>query len=251
MTIRFQDIFAFSNLSPATKMPLIDSHCHLQFPEFDQDRDQVVLGAKRAGLQGIVCVATKEQDSFQAIKLAQKHSGYIYATIGNHPYNADQSIKNFETIIEENSDHIVAVGETGLDYYRSPIHPNIQKESFRNHCLLAVKYNLPIIIHLREFNDCYEDAKQILMETKVKKAIFHCFSGNIVSAKEIWSNNWKTSFALNTFYPKNKELLEIFKQCPPHLKLIETDSPYLPPFLHRGQRNSPEYLEDIVTMLHN
>lgn len=240
--MQFKDVFYFDTPIPTEGLPLFDSHCHLQFPEFDQDRDQVIARAKQKELKYIICVGCDYESSKKAIELAKQYPGYIYATVGNHPYDADKSMNKFQELIEANSDQVVAIGETGLDYFKNQLDPKIQKQSFRKHCQLAVKYNLPIIIHTRESDDCYPDAKQILQEIGVKKAIFHCFSGSRQTAKDIWQNNWKTSFALNTTYPKNKDLYEIARSCPTQNKLVETDSPYLSPQAKRGERNEPANL---------
>jgi TatD DNase family protein len=242
-----KDPFYFDTPIPTSGLPLFDSHAHLQYPDFDHDRDQVIERAKSAGLTHIVCIGTNQSDSLEAIQLAETHPDYIYATVGNHPYNADQPIEPIENLIHQHSKVIVGIGETGLDYFRSPVPKDIQQESFKAHCQLALKYNLPIIIHLREFKDTYQDAKEILQEYKVKKAIFHCYTGDLKSAEEIWSNGWKTGFGLITTYPKNTELREVYAKCPENLKLHETDCPYLPPADKRGERNEPSYLRILNT----
>jgi TatD DNase family protein len=241
-----KDFFYFNTPLPNQKLPLFDSHSHIHYSEFDLDREEVIERAKLSGLTGILCAGTNYQDSVKAINLAKANPGFIYASVGNHPYEADKSMFNFEDLITENQDVVVAIGETGLDYYNSKVSKNIQQESFQAHCLLANKFSLPVIIHLREFKDCYEDAKKILLETNTKKAIFHCYTGDATSAREIWSYNWKTSFGLITLYPKNKELLEIYNACPEELKLHETDSPYLPPQSKRGKRNEPSFLTEFL-----
>lgn len=242
-----KDFFYFNTKIPSSGLPLFDSHAHIHYPEFDSDRDQVIERAKSSGLKSVLCVGTNLKDSQNAINLAKTHPGFLYASVGNHPYQADQSNLEFEQLILANQDVVVAVGETGLDYFRSPVSKELQMESFREHCLLAVRLDLPVIIHLREFADCFQDAVDILNQTNTSKAVFHCYTGDLKSAQYIWSRNWKTSFGLLTFYPKNHDLLEIYNQCPPNLKLHETDSPYLPPSNKRGQRNEPSYLADFIS----
>ena len=238
----FKDVFFFNTPLPAEGLPLFDSHCHIQFDDFAADRDQVIQRSKDAGLHYLVVVGTDLESSKQALQLAKQYPDYIFATVGNHPYDADKSMDGFQELIEQNPEYIVAVGETGLDYFKNKLDPEIQKQSFRKHCLLAKKFDLPIIIHNPESVDCYPDTKAILLETQVTKAIFHCYSGDLQTAEDIWQNGWKTSFALNITYPKNNYLYEIARACPPHLNLVETDSPYLSPQSKRGQRNEPSYL---------
>jgi len=237
-----KDVFYFDTPLPPEGLPLFDSHCHVQFSQFDEDRQEVIEKAKDSGLKYLIAVGCDLESSKQAIELAKQHPGYIYATVGNHPYDADKSASEFEQLISENLDTVVAVGETGLDYFKNELDPEIQKKSFHHHCELAKKFDLPIIIHTRETDECYQDAKQILNEVGVTKAIFHCFSGSLKTAQDIWANNWKTSFALNTTYPKNEEICQAKKQCPAELKLVETDSPYLAPQGKRGERNEPANL---------
>lgn len=236
-----KDVFYFDTPIPELGLPLFDSHCHIQFKDFDQDRAEVIARAKEE-LEYLVCVGCNYDSSLRAIELAKEHPGFIYATVGNHPYDADKSMEGFEELIANNPEQIVAVGETGLDYFKNELDPEIQKESLRAHAELAKKFDLPIIIHTRETDDCYPDAKQILIEAGANKVILHCFSGSLTTAQDAWALGWKTSFALNTTYPKNEDLREVMRACPPHLKLIETDSPYLSPQDKRGQRNEPSYL---------
>lgn len=241
-----KDIFYFNTPLPEDDgLPLFDSHCHLQDSQFDEDREAVIQRARTAGLKYLVVVGYDYKSSLAAINLAKAHPDFIYATVGNHPYEAHESLDECVKLIEPNREYIVAIGETGLDYFRSPIDPETQKKSFKNHCLLANQYDLPVVIHTRPAEECSRDALKILDETQTEKAIFHCFSGTRSLAEEIWNKNYKTSFALNITYPKNKELLEISKDCPPELRLVETDSPYLAPQSKRGQRNEPGELEII------
>jgi TatD DNase family protein len=242
------DLFYFDNPVPKSGLPLFDSHAHIHYPDFDIDRTQVIERAKQAGLTAIVCIGTHYEDSIKALKVAKDNPEYVYATVGNHPYYADQTsskcIKDFKDLILCNPDLIVGIGETGLDYFKSPVDRKIQQDSFTEHCLLAKEFNLPVIIHLREFSDCFEDALRILKETDTKKAIFHCYTGDLESAKLIWAKGYKTSFGLIVNYPKNSDLRQIYNACPPEFKLHETDSPYLPPHDKRGQRNEPSFLAD-------
>jgi TatD DNase family protein len=245
----FQDLFYFDTPIPNTGLPLFDSHSHIHYADFDNDREEVVARAKNAGLNSIVCIGTNLEDSFKAIELAKKYPNYLYATVGNHPYNADQTspecLDQFKKLISENPEIIVGIGETGLDYFKSAVDQQTQQESFTTHCLLANEFDLPVIIHLREFKDCFQDCLKILQETKTKKAIFHCYTGDLESAKIIWSKGYKTSFGLIVNYPKNSDLRQIYDACPTEFKLHETDAPYLPPHNKRGERNEPAYISEV------
>lgn len=231
---------------------LFDSHCHLQFSEFDEDRDQVIKRAKDSGIKKILIPATNYQDALKAIEIANKYPDYIEVGVGNHPYEADQTtaeaVKKFEELITSNK-CVTAIGETGLDNVNCQIPIDIQIESLTKHTLLAYNSNLPIIIHTRETDELVGVVLDLLAKQSIKKAVFHCFSGSLETAKQIWNRGYKTSFSGNLTYKSNLELLEVAKKCPPELLLLETDSPYLSPIPDRGQRNEPYKVNLIANYL--
>lgn len=232
-----------------SKQNLFDSHCHLQMEEFDIDRDEVVTRAKQAGLQKVVMPGIDLQSSLKALEIAKKYPDFLEVGVGNHPYEADKStdkcMAEFEKLIKEN-ELVTAVGETGLDYFRSPIDPATQLSSLTKHAKLAKIHNLYLIIHTRETDECTPDALKVLQEQKVAKAIFHCFSGSLAMAQQVWQAGYKTSFSCNVTYPKNEALRAVMAACPPELLLIETDSPYLSPQGMRGERNEPANVTKIL-----
>ncbi|MBP9770999.1 TatD family hydrolase, partial [Candidatus Gracilibacteria bacterium] len=145
---------------------LIDTHAHIMFPEFDEDREEVIQRAMDAGLERIVCVGCGAGSSETAVKMAQEDkSGFLYATVGLHPYDAmdvtDGLLAEWEKWILADRRKIIAIGETGLDYFKSKVDPEKQKISFKKHLELAVKMGLPVIVHNRSAD---EDCLNLLME---------------------------------------------------------------------------------------
>ncbi|KKP37209.1 MAG: TatD family hydrolase, TatD DNase family protein [Candidatus Peregrinibacteria bacterium GW2011_GWF2_33_10] len=227
---------------------LIDSHCHLNIKDFDQDFDEVVKRMFENKISRVINVGCDLKTSKRALDLADKYD-YMYATVGLHPHEAKNFSKDildeFEVMIENNQ-KIIGIGETGLDYFRNLSTEEEQKTVFNAQIGLAKRYNLPLIIHCRE---AYEDVYEILVQYDLKKVIFHCFAGNLEFAKKLWNHNWITSFTGIITYPKNIELREIVKNCPINSFLLETDCPYLSPQKFRGQRNEPAFMIETAKCL--
>ena len=237
-------IFTFQKNPTCWEDVFFDSHAHIQYPEFP-DKNLIINNAKSVKLQGIVCVGTELTTSQQAYDLSTTFPDYVFPTAGNHPYNADQDFEPIYNFCHLHKPKIIGIGETGLDYFKNPIDRQTQLNSFLNHATLAKQLDLPVIIHLREVDQCWDDCWNTLKKAKYPKAIFHCFTGNLKQAEQIWSHNYKTSFSLLVTYPKNQYLSEIYQKCPLSNLLIETDSPYLPPQARRAQTNQPMYLNSI------
>lgn len=244
-----KDIFTFRQNPTSKKDVFFDSHAHIQSEPFDQNRQQIIQNAKDINLRGVVCVGINLHSSQKSLDLHHEHPDFIYPTIGNHPYNANEPFEPIKQLATKNKDIIVGIGETGLDYFKNNLPKEIQKESLLKHAKLAKELDLPLILHLREIEDTWDDCWEILEKANYPKAIFHCFSGTLEQAQKIWSHGYKTSYSLMTTYPRNKDLKATMDSTPLQNLLIETDSPYLPPQLKRGQQNEPsflEYLEEVM-----
>jgi len=219
---------------------LIDTHSHLNFPDFSKDYPDVIARAKKAGIVAIVNVGADLPTSKRAIELAQKED-LCYATVGIHPTNTnnlkDEDCQELEGLAQKKK--VVAIGEIGLDYFHNSTPKEIQKRSFELQILLAKKLNLPVIIHNR---DAHQDVLAILKEKEVKKGVMHCFSGDINLAREVLSLGLHISFSGNLTYKKNEDLRAVAKEVPLKKLLLETDCPYLPPQPSRGKRNEPGFL---------
>ncbi len=238
-----------------TPQNLFDSHCHLQFPEFSTDLPEVIERAKAAGLTKIIIPATCLADAPKAIEIAQTDPTFFEVGIGNHPYNADQTseqcLAEFTQLIEQNRNVVTCLGETGIDTFKNKLSYEIQLEALTKQVLMCKNCDLWLILHCRANPGQETDALatailELLQKHRITKAIFHCFGGSMTIAKTIWQNGYKTGFACNITYPQNNELLEIARACPPELRLLETDAPYLSPQSKRSFRNEPANIKDLI-----
>ena len=220
---------------------LIDTHCHLDFPEFDEDRDEVIRRAKSAGIGYIINIGSSLSGSKKALELSRQYD-FIYATIGLHPHEADkfndEARASIEGLVRE--DKVVAIGETGLDYYKNYSKTENQKALFRYLVQLAKDSGLPLVIHNRQAQD---DTLKILNEVMPMKAVVHCFSGDENFLKKCLDSGFFISFTCNITYKKAKDLRALVKLTPLNRLMLETDAPFLPPEGLRGKRNEPAYVK--------
>lgn len=220
---------------------LIDTHCHLDFPEFDKDRDEVIRRAKNEGIGYIVNIGSSLQGSKRALDLSRKYD-FIYATVGLHPHEADKfkdtTIADIEELARE--DRVVAIGETGLDYYKNYSQTENQKTLFRYLIKLAKDLGLPLVIHNRQ---AQVDVLKILSGAQPIKAVVHCFAGDEDFLKECLDLGFLISFTCNVTYKKAQNLRTLVKLTPLDRLMLETDAPFLPPEGLRGRRNEPAYVK--------
>ncbi|MFA5085763.1 MAG: TatD family hydrolase [Candidatus Omnitrophota bacterium] len=225
---------------------IIDTHCHLDFKDFDSDRDSVLDRAKEAGVVRIINVASSVEGTRRSLELAGKYD-IVYASIGVHPHDAgevtDKVIEDFRALAE--NDKVVAVGEVGLDYYRNLSPKDKQVEAFKKFIHLAGSLKLPLIIHSREAD---QDLISVLKSEKTEEqaGVIHCFSGDEQFLKECLELGLNISFTSNLTFKKAQTLREIAKAVPIEKVLLETDAPYLAPEGMRGKRNEPAYLPRLV-----
>ncbi len=222
------------------KVPLIDTHCHLDMPQFDGDREEVIARAKEAGFEALITVGSDLQGTLKAVKLSTQYD-FIYASVGIHPHDAkDFSQQIYEDLKEmAKNNKVVAIGETGLDYHYDHSPRDIQRDVFRKHLAIAKETGLPVIVHSREAG---EDTMSILGESGISSGVLHCFSGNAQMADEAMSMGFSISIAGPVTFKKSSGLREIVRMVPDDYLLIETDAPYLSPEPFRGKRNEPYYL---------
>lgn len=219
---------------------LIDTHCHLEMKQFDQDRDEVILRAGTAGIAAMITVGSDLEGTTGAVRLAEEYPG-IYASVGIHPHDAKHFSGEIERKLREWASHgkVVAIGETGLDYHYDHSPRDLQREVFRSHLALARESGLPVIVHSREAAD---DTLDILKEEGNSRGVLHCFSGSREMAAEAISLGFHISVAGPVTFRKNSDLQEIARLIPDEYLLVETDAPYLSPEPLRGKRNEPAYL---------
>lgn len=224
----------------------IDSHAHLYFDRFDGDRDAVIARAREAGFVAVINVGTDVRSSQLAIELAQTHPGFCHAAVGLHPNETTQSnlpleetLAALERLADSHRREVCAWGEVGLDYYWDAATPEEQARSFRLQLEIAERRNLPVIIHCR---DAMEDTLAIVEDYRGRvRGVFHCFAGDAEQVARVVTLGWWISFAGNVTFPKAGELREAALAVPTDRLLLETDSPFLSPQPHRGQRCEPAY----------
>ncbi len=219
---------------------MIDTHAHLHFPQFDEDREEVVKECEEK-LDAVITVGCDLEDSKKAIAVAGQGKN-IYASVGIHPHEAkNYSEKDYEKIVElAKSPKVVALGEMGLDFYRNLSPKEKQYEIFLMQVEAAKELKLPVIIHTR--NAASEMAEFIRKHFDGVRGVIHCFSGERELLKAALDAGLFISYAGPVTYPKNEALRETLKFVPSSRLLIETDSPYLAPQPVRGKRNKPTYI---------
>lgn len=228
---------------------LIDTHCHLDFPQFDNDREAVIKRAKDNKIRYLINTGSSPESSLRSRDLADKFDDIFYS-IGFHPHFADDFKKEVanELEIQASNNKLVAIGEVGLDYFKSQSAKDKQKEVFLEFIGLAKKLNLPLIIHCR---DSQSDIYSILKDefSDFRKIVFHCFSGPQDFLDKCLVLGAMFSFTANITYPKATILRELAKRLPLEKIMLETDSPYLAPQKFRGQRNEPSYVHYVAQEL--
>lgn len=222
---------------------LTDSHCHLDFPDFDGEHDALIDRARAAGVGRMVTICTRLRQEPAVRALACAHDGVFYAA-GTHPMSvADEPMATVEQLVAL-ADHpkFVAIGETGLDYHYTAESAQAQQDSLRIHIQAARLTRLPLIIHARDADD---DMARILAEEHGAgeySCVMHCFSSTPALAQAALDLGFYLSMSGIAAFPRSQDLRDIFKAAPLDRILVETDSPYLAPPPHRGRRNEPAYV---------
>ena len=226
-----------------TETPEItDSHCHLDFPQFDEERDEIVARALRAGVTRMVTICTRLRQEPQVRAIAEHYAPVFYAA-GTHPMSAGEEPMATVDELTALARHpkLVGIGESGLDYHYTAETKAAQQESLRIHIEAARQTGLPMIIHAR---DADADMARILTEEHRAGAyscVMHCFSSGRALAEAALDLGFYLSMSGIAAFPKSTELREIFAAAPVDRILVETDAPYLAPPPHRGRRNEPAY----------
>ncbi|MBZ4665601.1 TatD family hydrolase [Mahella sp.] len=217
---------------------LIDTHAHLDDARFDEDREHVIQQIRQDGLDCVINPGADMVSSRKAVELAHAYE-FIYAAVGVHPQDAehlnDVDLAELERLAKD--DRVVAIGEIGLDYHYDEPGRDVQKVCFESQLKLADRAGKPVIIHDR---DAHGDMMNILKSRgKNQKGVLHCFSGSVEMAEECLKLGFLISFTGNITFKNARRLIDVVKAIPIELIMIETDSPYLSPEPHRGQRNYP------------
>ena len=230
---------------------LVDTHCHLDFADFDAERDELVERAHASGVRQMVTISTRVRKLERLLALTERYPS-VFCSVGTHPNNADEELDvtadELVQLAEANA-KVVAIGEAGLDYFYDTQKPEDQKTGLRRHIEAARRTQLPLVIHSRSADD---DMAAILTEETGKGGfpfILHCFSSGQGLADTGVALGGYVSFSGILTFPKSTELREIAATVPMDRLLVETDAPYLAPKRWRGKRNEPSYVVNTAEVL--
>ncbi len=227
---------------------LVDSHCHLDrldLTPFDGDLGKALQAAGEQGVGHMLCVCIDLEHLEDVLQPARQHHN-VSASVGVHPNETDGREPTVDELIELAQDRqVVAIGETGLDYFRSEGDLEWQRQRFRNHIAAAKQIAKPLIIHMR---DASEDTLRILKEERADEVggVMHCFTENWTVAQQALDLNFMISFSGIVTFNSATELKEVARKVPLDRMLVETDSPYLAPVPFRGKSNQPAYVRQVA-----
>jgi TatD DNase family protein len=221
-----------------------DSHCHLHICEQEESLDDLLTRARAKGVEQMVAIGIEAASSKRALAIASEREG-VYSSAGVHPNNAMGWNEEAGLLVDEllAHDEVVAVGETGLDFYRDYTPHDVQRAAFRDHIRLAKSHHKPLVIHTRDSTTAAIEELESL--DPPEKLIFHCWSGNTAELKRALALGAHVSFAGNVSFKSADDLRDVARLVPVDRLLIETDSPFLAPVPHRGKPNEPSFVADV------
>lgn len=224
-------------------MPLlVDTHAHLDFPQFRPDFKRVLERALEAGVVALLNAGADEDSSERSVELSKRYS-WISASVGVHPHSAAKVSKGWLERLEKlaSGTGVLALGEMGLDFYRNLSPREDQEAVFRDQLRLACRLDKPVIIHSRQ---AHSETLKVLSEEDLPKrvGVMHCFSGDHAQAEAFLGFGFYISIAGPVTYPRSQDLRDLLKSIPSDRLLLETDAPYLPPQAYRSERNEPAYI---------
>jgi TatD DNase family protein len=225
---------------------LIDSHAHIDLPEFNKDRDQVMARAREWGVRVVINVGLDAESSRKSLAMARNYED-VFVAVGFHPHEASKMKEDdLKSLAELTGDsRVVAIGEIGLDFYRNLSPREAQLEAFKKQLDLAVELGLPVVVHCRQAHREVFDILKAWAEANpgdVRRGVIHCFSGDIEMARRYIGLGFYISLAGSVTYPSAGELVGVARELPLDRLLLETDAPFLAPQAHRGKRNEPAYV---------
>jgi TatD DNase family protein len=235
---------------PGGRMELFDTHCHLDEPAFDGDRNDVLARARAAGVVGMLTIGTTAASSEAAVELAKRHVD-VFAAVGIQPnYVAEEKPGDWEEIVALAGDgRVIAIGETGLDRYWDYTPFERQAEAFGRHLELSRATGKPFVVHCREAEADVVAQLRNAASAGPLRGVMHSFSGDLVTAEACLDLGLYVSFAGMVTFKRNDSLRAVAKAVPLDRILIETDAPYLTPMPHRGKRNEPAYVAHTAAVL--
>ena len=225
---------------------LIDSHCHLEYKGLVEDQQGVLARARDAGVGGFLSISTRQREWQQVIATAERESD-VWASVGIHPHEADAHADMGEAALLEAAAHprVIAIGETGLDYYYDHSDRTTQQALLRRHIAVSRETGLPLIVHTR---DAREDTLRILAEEGAAEVggVLHCFTEDWAMAEQALALNFHISFSGIVTFKNARQIQDVARQVPADRLLVETDSPYLAPTPHRGKPNHPAWVRHVA-----
>jgi TatD DNase family protein len=229
---------------------LVDSHCHLDFPDFEEDRDALVARARAAGVGLMVTISTKFSQADKIIALSEQYED-VLCSVGTHPHEAGAETTVSGDVIAAKATHakVIGVGETGLDYFYEHSEKEKQKQSFIAHIEASRLTQLPLIVHAR---DADTDTAQILeneMAIGTYPGLIHCFTAGPELARRALDMGFYISISGIATFKNAQNLRDVIKTIPLDRLLVETDAPYLAPMPHRGKRNEPSFVPHTAARL--
>lgn len=231
----------------ATRMQLVDTHCHLDVSAFDKDRDAVLSRAQKAGVEHIIVPGIHTGNWHAVLALCSIHPG-LHAALGLHPVywqqHRDEDITALDKLVNDNRP--IAIGEIGLDYYMQEVDRLRQVDILRAQLAIAEKYELPVILHVRKAHDAMLSC---LKKYKLKGGISHAFNGSLQQAEIYIKLGFKFGFGGMLTYERSSKLRKLARDLPLETLVLETDAPDMTVASHHGERNSPEYLPECLTAL--
>jgi TatD DNase family protein len=228
-------------------MEIIDTHCHLDISDFDLDRTQVLNRCRELGVSKVIIPAIESHTWSKVLELCDSET-HLYPALGLHPVFLEQhqldDIKSLEEILSKNRP--IAIGEIGLDFYIKELDQNQQTKIFEQQLVIAKNHNLPVILHVRKAHD---QVLQLLKKIKVKGGFCHAFNGSLQQAEKYTELGFKLGFGGTLTYENSTKIHKLAKELSIEAIVLETDAPDMVVESHRGERNSPEYIVDVLAAL--
>ena len=231
-------------------MRLIDSHCHLNYEGLVERRNEVLENARHRGVGGFLNISTRQREWGDVISVAERHSD-VWASVGVHPHEADAHPDLGASALVEAANHprVIAIGECGLDYYYDKSDRQAQRERFEAHIEAARETGLPLVVHTREAEEDTAEILERAVKEKGVTGVLHCFTGSAELARKGLDLGFFVSLSGIVTFKNARDLQETAKWLPADQMLVETDSPFLAPVPHRGQKCEPAFVADTASFV--